>query len=445
MKKYIIFFCITIVIFFTLCCTGQQDKEEAVIADNYIPSADGVSIHYQVQGQGSPALVFIHGWCCDLTFWEKQMAPFAERYRIVAVDLAGHGKSGLDRKSWTIAAFGEDVVAVVNKLDLDQVVLIGHSMGGLVILEAARRIPDHVVGLVGVDTLNNLDEEVTHEQFEEMISPLRDDFAESTKNFVRTMFAPDSDPALVEKIVRDMSSAPSEVGIASFEANFDYWADELQTAVRAVKAPLTCINSDRYPSNPEGNKKYNPHYELKIMPGLGHFVMLEDPEAFNHILDETIQEFIRAPYPIANPKDVSSIDSLIDALYESITFPLGGEPNLDRFRSLFTPNAPFVRITPDGPNVMDLESFISSFDERIRSGALKSFYETEKARKFLFYGGIAHVFSIYQKGMNTNEPQSLGRGINSIQLFFDGERWWACSITWQDESPGNPIPTEYLQ
>jgi len=445
MKKFLLVFCIMGAVFFTLCCKGQQDTEEPVIADNYVSSADGVSIHYRVQGEGTPALVFIHGWCCDLTYWERQLAPFAERYTVVGVDLTGHGQSGLDRESWSIPAFGEDVAAVVKRLDLDKVVLIGHSMGGLVILEAARRIPDQVVGLVGVDTLNNLDEKVTPEQFEKMISPLRDDFAGSTKNFVRTMFVPGSDPALVEKIVRDMSSAPSEVGIASFEANFDYWANELQTAVRTVKAPLICINSDKYPSNPEGNKKYNPHFKLKIMPGLGHFVMLEDPENFNRILEETVREFIYMPAATANANDVSSIDGLIDALYESITFPSGGEPDLERFRSLFTPNAPFIRITPEGPNVMDLESFISSFDDRVHSGALKSFYEAEIARKIHSYAGIAHVFSTYQKGLDTEEPRSLGRGINSLQLFCDGERWWACSITWQDESPGNPIPTEYLQ
>jgi pimeloyl-ACP methyl ester carboxylesterase len=419
--------------------------EEPVTADNYVTSADGVSIRYQVHGQGSPALVFIHGWSCDLTYWEKQLAPFAERYTVVTVDLAGHGKSGLDRKVWTIPAFGEDVVAVVKNLDLDRVVLVGHSMGGSVMLEAARRIPDRIIGLVGVDTLNNLDEEVTHEQFEEMVSPLRDDFAGHTKNFVRTMFVPDSDAELVERIVADMSSTPSEVGIAAFEASFDYWTNELQNAAGAVKAPLTCINSDKYPSNPEGNKKYNPCFELKIMPGLGHFVMLEDPETFNRILEETVQEFIHTPSLIVNPNDVSSVDSLIDALYESITFPSGQEPNLERFRSLFTPEAPFVRVTPDGPRTMDLEGFISSFADRVQSGTLKSFYEAELARKTHAYAGIAQVFSTYQKGMNTEESRSLGRGINSLQLFYDGDRWWVCSITWEDESPGNPIPTEYLQ
>ncbi|MGB3862949.1 MAG: hypothetical protein WBE11_15065 [Candidatus Aminicenantaceae bacterium] len=143
--------------------------------------------------------------------------------------------------------------------------------------------------------------------------------------------------------------------------------------------------------------------------------------------------------------DGVSIDALVNALYESITFPEGEEPNLERFRSLFIPNAPFIRITPDGPITMDLDSFVSSFSERVSSGALKSFYEAEISRKIHSFGGIAHVFSTYKKGMNTTDPRFLGRGINSIQLFHDGKRWWACGITWEDERNDNPIPDQYLR
>jgi hypothetical protein len=141
---------------------------------------------------------------------------------------------------------------------------------------------------------------------------------------------------------------------------------------------------------------------------------------------------------------VSSIDTLVAALYESITFPEGEEPDMERFKSLFIPNAPFIRITPDGPNTMDLESFVSSFKERVNSHVLKSFYEAEISRTTQSFGSIAHVFSTYNKGMNTTDPGSLGRGINSIQLFNDGERWWACGITWEDERDDNPIPEKYL-
>ena len=142
--------------------------------------------------------------------------------------------------------------------------------------------------------------------------------------------------------------------------------------------------------------------------------------------------------------DVSSIDAIIKTVYESITFREGEEPDLDRFRSLFIANAPFIRITPDGVNKMELDGFISSFSNRINTGAMKSFYEAEISRKTHSYGSIAQVWSTYKKGINTEDPVSFGRGINSIQLFNDGKRWWISSILWQDETSDNTIPEKYL-
>jgi pimeloyl-ACP methyl ester carboxylesterase len=445
MKKFPIIFCMAIIVCLLMSCQDQTTPDAPGITNDYVASRDRVYIHYQVQGKGTPAIVFVHGWSCDLKYWEKQWAPFAEKYTVVSIDLAGHGRSGLNRESWTIPAFGEDVVAVVKKLGLSEIVLVGHSMGGSVILEAAKQIPDQVLGIVGVDTLQDIEQKWTREQFDQYFAPFQAGFKEATKNFVRSMFVPDSDPVLVERIVDDMSSAPPEVGLASFEGNFDYWQYNVAQAFRETKAPITCINSDMWPSNPEGNKRINPSFKLKIMAGLGHFIMLEDPETFNRLLEETVQEFLLASASIANRKDVSTIDGLVSALYESITFPAGEKPDLERFKTLFIPNAPFIRIIPGGPNTMNLASFVSSFMDRVESGVLKSFYEAEISRRTQSFGSIAHVFSTYKKGMNAADSGSLGRGINSIQLFYDGKRWWASGITWEDERDDNLIPDQYLR
>jgi pimeloyl-ACP methyl ester carboxylesterase len=271
---------------------AEIEAEPTITVDNVI-SSDGVSIAYEVRGKGEPALVFVHGWCCDRSYWSEQLPQFAERYKVVAIDLAGHGDSGLNRKEWTMGAFGEDVVAVVNKLNLEQVVLMGHSMGGFVILEAARQMPQLVIGLVGVDTLNDFEEKVTQEQIDDMVTPLRSNFVEATRNFVRTMFTPNSDSALVEKIVADMSSAPQEVGIGALEGYIDFQNNEIIRVLREVKAPITCINSDKYPTNVETNQHHSPAFKTKIMSGVGHFNMMEDPETFNRLLEETIQEFVQ--------------------------------------------------------------------------------------------------------------------------------------------------------
>ena len=77
--------------------------------------------------------------------------------------LAGHGKSGLDRKTWSVEAFGDDVMAVVEGLDLDQVTLIGYLMGGDVVAWAEQRMPERVVGLIGIDTFDNVEQEYTQD------------------------------------------------------------------------------------------------------------------------------------------------------------------------------------------------------------------------------------------------------------------------------------------
>ena len=149
---------------FALACGGspQEAPSPAVPAGQaagpgVATAPDGVSIAYTVSGEGSPALVFVHGWMCDQTYWTAQAASFSTTHTVVTIDLAGHGESGMEREGWPLIAFGADVEAVVEGLDLDRVILIGHSMGGPVVLEAARLMLERVIGVVGVDTLQDAD------------------------------------------------------------------------------------------------------------------------------------------------------------------------------------------------------------------------------------------------------------------------------------------------
>jgi pimeloyl-ACP methyl ester carboxylesterase len=273
-----------------LSCQQQSESPAAGTA----ASADGVSIQYQVAGAGAPALLFVHCWCCDHSFWDAQAPHFAEKYKVVTLDLGGHGDSGQKREHWSIPAFGQDGVAVVEQLNLDQVVLIGHSMGGPVILEAARRMPERVIGLVGVDNFHDMDERYSEEQFEEFLRPMRANFKEATENFVRTMFPVTADSELVERVISDMSSAPPEVGVGAMEAIFHWYRDDFLTVSQEIKAPLRCINSDFYPTNVEANRRYFPSFEVSIMPGVGHFVQMEDSETFNRLLEEAVEDFTSA-------------------------------------------------------------------------------------------------------------------------------------------------------
>ncbi|MCL5005039.1 MAG: alpha/beta hydrolase [Acidobacteria bacterium] len=276
---------------------GQADKS-AVEAGTAV-SADGVQIRYELRGEGEPTLIFVHGWCCDRSYWREQLPYFAKKHRVVAIDLGGHGESGLNRKAWTMDAFANDVTAVARTLSLQQVVMIGHSMGGSVIVKAAPRMPGQVIGLVTVDQFYNLEEKHTQEEMDKFIAPFRVNFHEAVSNWVRTIFTPKSDPELVEWIVADMSASPPEVGLgaatgADGEIAFAFNVDNCLTrALQKVQPPLVFINSDLQPTPEEVNKRYPPYSHAKIVQGVGHFVMLEAPAVFNELLESAIGEFKR--------------------------------------------------------------------------------------------------------------------------------------------------------
>ena len=253
-------------------------------------SPDGVSLSYTVQGKGEPAIVFVHCWCCDKSYWKDQLPYFEKKYKVVAVDLAGHGDSGLGRKDWTVESFAEDVAAVVKALKLERVILVGHSMGGPVSLEAARLMSDRVIGVIGVDTFQDFGETVPEEQQKQWLSAFEANFPAVTDQFVRSMFASGADTALVERIAADMASAPAAVGVGAMKNMLRY---DPAPAVREIKVPIRGINADKWPTNVEGNKKLAHSYDVKFMPGRGHFVQLEDPATFNRLLDETIAEIVK--------------------------------------------------------------------------------------------------------------------------------------------------------
>jgi len=193
-----------------------------------------------------------------------------------------------------MAAFGQDVVAVVEHLRLEQVVLIGHSMGGPVIIEAARRLPTAVIGLVGVDTWQNAGQLRTPAQVAESLVPLRANFVEAIRAVARNVFVPTSDPTVVEHVVAAMSAVPPHIGIGAAEA-FRGHDRKLQEGLQEVTAPKIAINSRYRPTNLEAAQRYG--IEVMLMSGVGHFVMLEDPQTFNRLLNEAVQKCLHARAP----------------------------------------------------------------------------------------------------------------------------------------------------
>ncbi len=259
----------------------------SVVVDS-VPSEDGVMIYYDVRGQGDKALVFVHCWSCDRSYWQNQVDEFAKDYRVITLDLAGHGQSGKGRQKWTMDSFGTDVAAVANKLNLQNMVLIGHSMGGAVVIEAARRLPGRVVGIVGVDNFQDLGSVNSKADVMKFIEPFKSDFSKSTNQFVQSLFPPTADKALVERTARDMASETPEIGVGAITSLLSY---NYKTALADVRVPIRTISSDQFPTFSDTNNKIAASFKVRIMPGVGHFPHLVDPVAFNRLLHETLTDF----------------------------------------------------------------------------------------------------------------------------------------------------------
>jgi pimeloyl-ACP methyl ester carboxylesterase len=253
-----------------------------------VKSADGVMIHYDVGGQGEQALVFVHCWSCDRGYWSNQVEEFSQGYTVVTIDLAGHGESGMNREKWTLPAFGADVAAVVNKLGLKQVILVGHSMGGEVCIEAARLLPGKVVAIIGVDTFQDFAQRFTPEQIAGFTAQFKADFPGFTTAWIKNMFPPTADTALVAHISADMASAPPKVAVGAMEEMLQY---DCVSALKDMRVPIRGINSDRTPVNVQGNQAVSQSFEVTVVSGVGHFIPLEAPATFNAALHKTIEEF----------------------------------------------------------------------------------------------------------------------------------------------------------
>ncbi len=152
----------------------------------------------------------------------------------------------------------------------------------------------------------------------------------------------------------------------------------------------------------------------------------------------------------ANPLDVESIDAIITAAYDSISGP-PGKRDWNRERSLFIPSARLIPTAENAgeislggeitPHMLDIDGFIAHVGDYLEKNG---FFEREIARRTEQFGHIAHVWSTYESRHNVDDPEPFMRGINSIQLFYDGSRWWIVTIYWQRESTAHPVPEKYF-
>lgn len=254
-----------------------------------VRAADGTEIVYEVRGGGEPALVFVHCWACNRDFWREQLDEFARDHTVVALDLPGHGASGRDRQAWTLEAYADDVVRVIDDARLDRVVLVGHSMGGPVALLAAPRLGDRLQGVLCVDTLHDVAFEWPEEAIERWLGGFEQDY-EGALNAAVAAMTPGEDE-LRAWIVEEAMAAHREAMLTVLR---QFPELDLAAALAAVEAPVRCVNAEPYsegsrPTAIESNRRYA-DFDAITLDGVGHYLQLERPQEFNEKLRQMLAE-----------------------------------------------------------------------------------------------------------------------------------------------------------
>jgi 2-polyprenyl-6-methoxyphenol hydroxylase-like FAD-dependent oxidoreductase/pimeloyl-ACP methyl ester carboxylesterase len=261
---------------------------------------DALEIVGDICGEGDTALVFLHGWCGDREYWKHQIGPFAADYRVVALDQAGHGESGKDRKAWTVASLAGDIEAVVKTLGLKRVILVGHSIGGPIALLAAKRMPGTVVAVIGIDTLHNAESQIPEEVRTKFLAGFEKDFRATMRVVVTGMVHETTGPELTEWLVRRAELQDPRMGLPLMRDLFDV---DTVAAFKQASVPVRCINSAGgyqffTPTAVETNRKYADFGAVTI-EGVGHYPMLEKPDEFNRRLRDVLKEFATKTEPVS--------------------------------------------------------------------------------------------------------------------------------------------------
>jgi pimeloyl-ACP methyl ester carboxylesterase len=252
-------------------------------------------MHFIRAGKGAPALVFVHGFACTHEDWKAQLDFFRRTNEAVACDLRGHGQTPGRPHECSIEHYGGDVAALVNNLELKSVVLIGHSMGCRVVLEAARLLPERTAGVVLVDGSRNATSDPEGAEAAARATVEKMGYAAFAETLFRQMFFTPS--AEADAIVARAVKSSAEFGPHLWPRVSRWDAGQMDAAFDAVRAPVLAIQSTtrdlatlrRAPlkagdTSPWVDYLRSRGARVEIVPGVGHFTMLEAPETVNRLI-----------------------------------------------------------------------------------------------------------------------------------------------------------------
>lgn len=275
------------------CTAGRPAAAPATLEEVPLSFAtvDGYRVAYRAAGRGGPALVFVHGWSCDMTSWKYQFPAFAKTHHVIALDLPGHGKSDKPEIPYSMDLFARSVDAVMRADGTGRAVLVGHSMGTAVVRQFYRLYRNKAVALVAVDgSFKPFAREPA--AVEKFLAPYRGaDIHKAQAAFIDAMI-PEKEETLRQEVKGVVFATPQHVVVSAGQAMFDpeIWKDD------TIWIPLLAV----YAKSPFWSEDYEafvrklaPRVTYRVFEGVGHFLMLEKPEVFDAALSAFLYDLSR--------------------------------------------------------------------------------------------------------------------------------------------------------
>jgi|TARA_B110001454_G_scaffold45794_1_gene44884 pimeloyl-ACP methyl ester carboxylesterase len=251
-------------------------------------SSDKVAINYYEKGNAPETLVFIHGFSCNSNYWWAQLNYFSKHYKVISVDLGGHGKSGQNRENYNMTQFGQDVVDVMNDANIDQAILIGHSMGGPVAVEAAVILKERAKAIIGIDTLHDVAKEPASSFVKLMVGTMfRFSQESATEKATAGFFIESTNTELSNWIKEGSRKAPVDASRGSLQSLLGMNYPE---QLSKINIPIKTLNSRYFrDTNVEGNLEQYKKLNIEFIDDVGHFIMMERPTEFNQWLEQELK------------------------------------------------------------------------------------------------------------------------------------------------------------
>jgi len=284
--KFIYRLIITPLVIAAFSFTAASQGKETPPQDRFV-KLDTMRVHYRNYGEGKEAVVFIHGWSCNLNFWKANIPAFVDQTRVIAIDLPGHGESDKPQVTYSMDLFAQAIDAVLRDAKVERATLVGHSMGTPVIRQFYRKYPDKTRALVIVDgSLRPFD---NPEQMKQFMEPFRGPkYKEQAELMIGFISQTVKDKKTLEEIRASMMSTPQHVMVGAMDAMMDdaIWKQD------KINAPALAVMAKQPQWSAEYEKfvrELAPGIDYQMWEGVSHFLMMDEPQKFN----DTVLAFLK--------------------------------------------------------------------------------------------------------------------------------------------------------